>query len=388
MSTTAADDARKAAAAHRTSVTQHLWKLRESQAPPLRPDGSRLPADSRVVVAYDLTQDKELRNRYESAFGTLRVGRLLEDMDALAGSVAYLHVDDGKPETAPPILVTASMERLEVRDDTLALDEDYNLVGSLVWAGRSSLEIVAELRHKQDDAVALSAVFTFVARKRDGSGGHMVPPLSPETPREQQLFDAAAAIQAQRKAQRQAAKDPSKQAERAAARDEQIEALLKPGRIARDFPGQADEGFVLMHETSLKNAITTQPQVRNTAGRVFGGALMRYALELAFATAYAFSGCAPTTRSIAQVDFVRPVEVGALLALKSHVVHVCDRGRVCVDVTAAVWKPGLRESTLTNNFSFVFDASKAPRPLKDVLPVVRTEAAMQLDAIERMTNCD
>ena len=78
------------------------------------------------------------RNRYESAFGTLRVGRLLEDMDALAGSVAYLHVDDGDPDTAPPILVTASMERLEVRDDTLALDEDYNLVGSLVWAGRSS----------------------------------------------------------------------------------------------------------------------------------------------------------------------------------------------------------------------------------------------------------
>ena len=36
----------------------------------------------------------------------------------------------------------------------------------------------------------------------------------------------------------------------------------------------------------------------------------------------------------------------------------------------------------------VFDASKAPRPLKDVLPVVRTEAAMQLDAIERMKNCD
>ena len=68
--------------------------------------------------------------------------------------------------------------------------------------------------------------------------------------------------------------------------------------------------------------------------------------------------------------------------MKSHVVHVCDRGRVCVDVTAAVWKPGLRESTLTNNFSFVFDASKAPRPLKNVLPVVRTEASMQLDAID------
>ena len=36
----------------------------------------------------------------------------------------------------------------------------------------------------------------------------------------------------------------------------------------------------------------------------------------------------------------------------------------------------------------VFDASEAPRPLKNVLPVVRTEASMQLDAIERMANCD
>lgn len=381
---TTVDDSRSAAAAHRTSVTQHLWKLRELQAPPLRPDGSRLPADSRVVVAYNLTQDKELRNRYESAFGTLRVGRLLEDMDALAGSVAYLHVDDGDPDTPPPILVTASMERLEVRDDTLALDDDYDLVGSLVWAGRSSLEIVAELRHKADDAVALSAVFTFVARKRDGSGGHTVPPLSPDTDTEQRLFADAARIQAARKAQRQAAKDASTRAETMAAREVAIEELLKPGRIARDFPGQADEGYVLMAETSLKNALTTQPQVRNTAGRVFGGALMRYALELAFATAYAFSGCAPTTRSIAQVDFVRPVEVGALLALKSHVVYVCSNNNVCVDVTAAVWKPGTRESDLTNTFSFVFDASGAPRPLKNVLPLFRTEASMQLDAMERL----
>ena len=108
---------------------------------------------------------------------------------------ALEHAFPGRPGRIEIRLYEADGERrLEVRDDTLALDEDYNLVGSLVWAGRSSLEIVAELRHKQDDAVALSAVFTFVARKRDGSGGHMVPPLSPETPREQQLFDAAAAI--------------------------------------------------------------------------------------------------------------------------------------------------------------------------------------------------
>ena len=82
--------------------------------------------------------------------------------------MAYLHVDDGDPETAPPILVTASMERLEVRDDTLALDEDYNW-----WEPRLGGAVVARDRRgakaQEGDAVALSAVFTFVARKRDGS---------------------------------------------------------------------------------------------------------------------------------------------------------------------------------------------------------------------------
>ena len=154
----------------------------------------------------------------------------------------------------------------------------------------------------------------------------MVPPLSPETPLEQQLFDAAAGHPSAAQGAAPGGEGPLEAGgERRGARRADRGAS-KPGRIARDFPGQADEGFVLMHETSLKNAITTQPQVRNTAGRVFGGALMRYALELAFATAYAFSGCRtgvlfarrstprrrrvtqvrPTTRSIAQVDFGGP----------------------------------------------------------------------------------
>ena len=126
------------ASLHRSAITQHLWALRDGAfaPPPPRADGSRVPAHSRVCVDYKLTSDAELRSRYESAFGTLRVGRLLEDMDALAGSVAFLHVDDGDAATDPPILVTASMEKMELVDERLSLDEDYALVGQLAWAGR------------------------------------------------------------------------------------------------------------------------------------------------------------------------------------------------------------------------------------------------------------
>jgi acyl-CoA hydrolase len=53
---------------------------------------------------------------------------------------------------------------------------------------------------------------------------------------------------------------------------------------------------MLIGETTQRNTFVCQPQQRNTAGRVFGGFLMRRAYELAFATAYQVrrSSCLPT----------------------------------------------------------------------------------------------
>ena len=136
-----------------------------------------------------------------------------------------------------------------------------------------------------------------------------------------------------------------------------------------------------MASTSLRNALMCHPQERNTAGRVFGGVLMRRALELAFATAFSYGGAAPLTKALDRVDFVRPVDVGSLLALKSHVVFAEGR-TMHVDVSAAVWRPDKRESTLTNTFSFVFTVD-GPRPLKRVLPSTRAEARLQLAAMAR-----
>ncbi|KAH8094326.1 ATPase [Aureococcus anophagefferens] len=115
-----------------------------------------------------------------------------------------------------------------------------------------------------------------------------------------------------------------------------VDALLGPGRVARDFPGQADDGCVPMASTSLRNALMCHPQERNTAGRVFGGVLMRRALELAFATAFSYGGAAPLTKAL-------------------------DRAT-----------------------SFVFTVD-GPRPLKRVLPSTRAEARLQLAAMARAT---
>ena len=46
--------------------------------------------------------------RYSNPWGNLRVGRIFEDLDALAGNIAFQHCDDGDSDTIPPLLVTAS----------------------------------------------------------------------------------------------------------------------------------------------------------------------------------------------------------------------------------------------------------------------------------------
>ena len=47
-----------------------------------------------------------LRDLYVDAFGNVLIGKLFEDLDALAGNVAFSHCDDNNPLTRPLSLVT------------------------------------------------------------------------------------------------------------------------------------------------------------------------------------------------------------------------------------------------------------------------------------------
>jgi acyl-coenzyme A thioesterase 9 len=82
------------------------------------------------------------------------------------------------------------------------------------------------------------------------------------------------------------------------------------------------QGWVWAHDTAHENILMCQPQQRNMAGRIFGGFLMRRAFELAFSTCYAFAGTRPAFLLVDDITFRRPVDVGDLLRLKSHVLHV------------------------------------------------------------------
>ena len=235
-----------------------------------------------------------------------RFGLLLEDLDSLAGNVAFAHCDDGDPATPAPLLVTASVDRLLLRQ-RLTMAAVMKLRGRTMcdrklshlarscrsffcfrYTGESSLVIRIDAETQCADALSslLTADFTFVARDPKSNLAVRVPQLLVQGDTQHSEWETVQDRVALRKMRAAAAArdDRSSSAVTAAA-------LIEQGRLLTELPGPSKSGAMLSAATALENTFVTQPQTRNMSGRVFGGFLMKRAFELAFSTAYMFSGC-------------------------------------------------------------------------------------------------
>ena len=127
---------------------------------------------------------------------------------------------------------------------------------------------------------------TFVARDRNTGKGAPINRLLPQTEFEQELFAAADARAAAKKAERSLS--AAAKAEAAQQRQAEVDAMMTAARPFFSLPALAPKHTFPMARTKLTNTLITEPQHQNTAGRVFGGFLMRRAFELAFACCYVF----------------------------------------------------------------------------------------------------
>jgi acyl-coenzyme A thioesterase 9 len=353
----------------RTGITQQLWEMR------LRADNSRAeateqpagdveetPADSQLLIELPLSSDASLREQYLSWRGAVRFGKLMEDLDAFAGSVAFLHCDDGLEHTMPQRLVTASIDRIDVRKHIPV--EDLVLSGNVTWVGRSSLMVSLSLGRQQDaasvstsspiDGAVLTASFVFVALDASGSVAK-VNPLRATTEAEQARMEAGAQAAEARKQQKSASLEVNAPSEAethlihrilmaegwcasrrgassaatglspaiaAAAADKaaSVPNAHPPSSHGSNLPAVVvEQASTLLTSNSL-----TQPQERNTAGKVFGGFLCRKAFEVAHSAASIFAlrsgvDCVPLVVAADTITFDRPVEVGQILTFTAAV---------------------------------------------------------------------
>lgn len=315
-----------------TPVTKQLWldRLRKAEqqqhqaagaaagvlaGTEVQPAAAKAPQVTRVD--YPFTKDKFLLEMYRNPWGFLRMGRLLEDLDSLAGSIAFAHCQ--VPGLPPPLLVTAAVDAIEYQRPAV-LSADMACQGQVVYTGGSSLDIRMELlQEPHAPSPSLVALFSFVLLDPATKRPAKVPQLQPVTPQEQRWAAERAAVAAARKAARKAAQGkPQLSAEQ----QQLLQEALSASRLLLDMPALADPSALTAEETSLSNAFVCQPQQRNMHGRIFGGFLMRRAFELAFASTYLFAGSRPAFVRVEDITFRNPVDVGSLLRFKSHVVHV------------------------------------------------------------------
>jgi len=263
------------------------------------------PRESEVGIPYLFSKDQFLLETYRNPWGEMRFGKILEDLDALAGNIAFNHVVLEGNDLLP-LIVTAGVDRIRVRRRP-NIDTDQYLSGKVTWVGSSSMEIrmrIADGGGGGGGSEWLEAYFTFVTLHPETKKAISIPPLIPETDEERAHFELGAVkAQARKEARRNKVELGRPLSEQSLKIDARAKRLLEEAGPLLQMPSLADPNTMLISQTLQSNAMVAQPQARNLHDRIFGGFLMRRAFELAFATAYLFGGDKPRFLEVDDISF-------------------------------------------------------------------------------------
>ncbi|RKP28863.1 hypothetical protein METBISCDRAFT_20032 [Metschnikowia bicuspidata] len=281
-------------------------------------------AESFSYLVLPFMDDKWLCDSYINAFGRLRAGQLFQDLDALAGRIAYKHC-----APAEPVNVTASVDRILMLKK---VDEIHNynfvLAGSVTWTGRSSMEITVkgyaftELipstvneTELPAENVFLTANFTFVARNPITHKSFAINRLLPTSEQEWLDYRRAESFNAKKKlaAKNKSVIEPT---------DEEKRLVHDMWKASKSVTPNSESSVQFMKNTTFTSTLFMQPQYRNRHSyMIFGGYLLRNAFELAYLTAAAFTSAGPRFVSLDLTTFKAPVPVGSVLSLTATVCY-------------------------------------------------------------------
>lgn len=115
------------------------------------------------------------------------------------------------------------------------------------------------------------------------------------------------------------------------------------------------ENTVPRQEKTLHMTILMTPDMANFSGNVHGGALLKLLDQVAYACAARYCGSYVVTRSIDQVKFIRPINVGELATFRAHVNYVGNTSME-VGVKVLAENPANRTKRHTNSAYFTMVA--------------------------------
>nr|CAD7432029.1 unnamed protein product [Timema monikensis] len=435
----------------------------------------RCMQDSYTSAIIPLSTDQSLQDKYVTFLGSIRIGRLLEDMDMFAVWVAHQHISNPKMkpgDVTPYVIVTVLVDQISFTDLVAKLKElgrlnleevnphlcggkvenhqgkttpsspnrdsnfDLHVLGSIAqlklahirlsghvsWVGRSSIEVVVWLEqnlHGQWQKLT-RALFLMAARNSTNTAAAIVNKLVPKGEKEIEIFAGGE----DRKRKRQQEKTTSLLRSVPDATEQRVihDLFLKTvdmDSIAFDRRNLSPNS-TWMSDAKLSNIIFSHPEVcsadhmtpylcrgwhyfhqqtvtgmallradavelslvhcsalndRNLHNKVFGGFLMRQAMELSWMTGYLYSKHRPKLCHISDISFHKPVNVGSLLRMHSNVAFT-QQNYMQIVVFAEVFDASSGHPTTTNVFHYTY---KVPEVVPDIIPNSYNEAMRYLE---------
>ena len=314
--------------------------------------------------------------KYQNFYGHVRFGKLLEDMDTLAGWVGFKYFK-GPTARAPFSLVTACVDRIDLKETLVHGNEDIKLKGFVSWAGKTSLEITIFIDQQQGGTWKrlAEATFVMVARSLKDGSATVVNKLELLNDEEKEYFNRGEVnkVMRRKKMDESLFKIPPTAEERNIIHEMFLK-TLDPNKSTFHSRVKPDD-TVWMEDCRLKNLIICHPQSRNVYSKIFGGFLMREAFELGWANACVFMKARPCVVRMDDILFRKPVEIGSLLYLSSQIVYTKDR-YLQTRVHAEVLDPKTGHVDTTNIFHFHFTCEK---DFSQIMPMTYAEYVIYLD---------
>ena len=368
----------------RTTTFQQLTNISKSTLQPtlISSDSTRKMRDSYIEIILPFSTNENLREEYVNVYGGIRFAKIIEDMDALAGSIAYKHTLEPLSSTMtsnvmeydislPVTIVTASVDRIDLRQ-RLDIHEDLKLSGCVTFIGMmimmshlfnlgtSSMDVLIVIDKKVGQNIwipAANALFTMVARHPLLHTAVPVPKLALNTPEENELFS----LSAKRRARRQSISAPTEDGDFSSSELKELHHIMT----------RMSNGFAPSSQFCISSLRLCHPQERNIHNFIFGGWLIKEAFELAFCLSSVYCKDRPLFITLDESSFLVPIPLGSLLSLDAAAVYAeKSQVRIQVSIYLVDASSGIGNSSakrLANVFGFTFE-KRASAPVPELQP--------------------
>ncbi|CAG8753670.1 4501_t:CDS:2, partial [Funneliformis caledonium] len=133
----------------KTKLTSSQRNSNSAGKVPKRELKVRKMTDSYEEEILPFKSDPELLEEYVNPYGSIRIGKIFENLDLLAVQIAYKHCSIEMEQNSDLTIVTASLDRLDLIKPLPI--SDIRLSGHITYVGYSSMEALIKIEALKDE---------------------------------------------------------------------------------------------------------------------------------------------------------------------------------------------------------------------------------------------